>query len=100
TQNPEMADYAQKTARDPSRSLLSAESNGFRMTRGAKPDPERALIENLHFHDLRHEATSRLFEKGLAIQEVAAITGHKTWAMLKRYTHPRPEDLLRKLASV
>lgn len=35
TQNPEMADHAQKTARDPSRSLLSAESNRFRMTRGA-----------------------------------------------------------------
>ena len=54
-------------------------------------------IEELHFHDLRHEATSRLFERGLDIMEVAAITGHKTLHMLKRYTHPRAEDLAKKL---
>lgn len=57
-----------------------------------------AGIDNLHFHDLRHEATSRLFERGLSIPEVAAITGHRTWAMLARYTHPRAEDLAAKLA--
>jgi integrase len=56
-------------------------------------------IADLRFHDLRHEATSRLFESGLSIAEVAAITGHKTWAMLKRYTHPRAEDLVKKLAA-
>lgn len=54
-------------------------------------------IEGLHFHDLRHEATSRFFEKGLNIMEVASITGHKTLAMLKRYTHLRAEDLAAKL---
>lgn len=59
---------------------------------------ERAGIVGLHFHDLRHEATSRLFERGLGLQDVAAITGHKTWAMLRRYTHPRAEDLAEKLA--
>ncbi len=59
---------------------------------------ERAGIENLHFHDLRHEATSRLFERGLGIQEVAAITGHRTWQMLARYTHPKAEDIAAKLA--
>lgn len=58
-----------------------------------------ANITDLRFHDLRHEATSRLFERGLSIAEVAAITGHKTWAMLKRYTHPRAEDLVKKLAA-
>lgn len=52
---------------------------------------------DLHYHDLRHEATSRLFEKGLGLMEVAAITGHKTLAMLKRYTHLRAEDLAAKL---
>lgn len=57
-----------------------------------------AEIEGLRFHDLRHEATSRLFEKGLNIMEVAAITGHKTLHMLKRYTHLRAEDLAKKLA--
>jgi len=57
----------------------------------------RAGIEGLHFHDLRHEATSRLFEDGFAIQEVAAITGHQTLQMLKRYTHLRAEDLAKKM---
>jgi integrase len=50
-------------------------------------------IEDLHFHDLRHEAVSRLFEAGLPIEKVALVTGHKDWKMLKRYTHLRPEDL-------
>lgn len=54
-------------------------------------------IEDLRFHDLRHEATSRLFEKGLNPMEVASITGHKTLQMLKRYTHLRAEDLATKL---
>lgn len=57
-----------------------------------------AGLADLHFHDLRREATSRLFEHGLGIQEVAAITGHRTWAMLAVYTRPRVEDLARKLA--
>ena len=54
-------------------------------------------IEGLTFHDLRHEATSRLFEKGLGLMEVASITGHKTMQMLKRYTHLRAEDLVGRL---
>src|SRR3546814_4337692 len=59
----------------------------------------RALkIENLHFHDLRHEATSRLFEAGLRIEQVALVTGHRDWKMLKRYTHLRPEHLYRDKA--
>ncbi len=56
-----------------------------------------ARIEGLTFHDLRHEATSRLFEKGLNPMQVAAITGHKTLQMLKRYTHLRAEDLVERL---
>ncbi|MDO8912207.1 MAG: site-specific integrase [Phenylobacterium sp.] len=50
-------------------------------------------IEDLHFHDLRHEGTSRLFEAGFEIQQVALVTGHKDWKMLKRYTHLKPESL-------
>ncbi|HHJ15204.1 MAG TPA: site-specific integrase [Gammaproteobacteria bacterium] len=57
----------------------------------------RAGIEDLRFHDLRHEATTRLFEKGLNIMEVASITGHKDLRMLRRYTHLKAEDLARKL---
>lgn len=54
-------------------------------------------IENLRWHDLRHEAASRLFEKGLHPFEVASITGHKSMQMLKRYTHLKPESLVAKL---
>lgn len=46
-------------------------------------------IEDLHFHDLRHEGASRLFEMGWNIPHVAAVTGHRSWASLKRYTHLR-----------
>ncbi len=59
---------------------------------------KRAGIEDLHFHDLRHEALSRLAEKGcFSVLELATISGHKTLQMLKRYTHLRAEDLARKL---
>lgn len=55
-------------------------------------------IENLHFHDVRHESVSRLFELGsLDMMEVAAISGHKSLAMLKRYTHLRATRLVPKL---
>jgi integrase len=57
----------------------------------------KAGIVGLRFHDLRHEATSRLFERGLEMMEVAAITGHKTLAMLKRYTHLHAPTLAKKL---
>jgi integrase len=50
-------------------------------------------IEDLHFHDLRHEGTSRLFEAGFTIEQVALVTGHKDWKMLRRYTHLKPETL-------
>jgi integrase len=52
-------------------------------------------IKDLHWHDLRHEGTSRLFEKGYQIHEVAMFTGHKDWAMLRRYTHLRPKEIRR-----
>jgi len=58
---------------------------------------KRAKIDNLHFHDLRHEAVSRFFERGLSIPEVALISGHRSYAMLARYTHLRAEDIARKL---
>lgn len=46
-------------------------------------------IEDLHFHDLRHEAVSRLFELGWSIPHVAAVSGHRSWSSLKRYTQLR-----------
>lgn len=56
-----------------------------------------ADLVDFRFHDLRHEAVSRLVEAGLSDQEVAAISGHKSMQMLKRYTHLRAEDLVGKL---
>lgn len=58
---------------------------------------ERAGLGDLHFHDLRHEATSRLAERLDNVLELSAVTGHKTLTMLKRYYHPRAKDLARKL---
>jgi integrase len=52
---------------------------------------------DLRFHDLRHEALSRLSDKGLNVIEIAHISGHRTLAMLRRYTHPCHETLLGKL---
>ena len=57
-----------------------------------------AGIINFRFHDLRHEAVSRLFELGLNPMEVASISGHRTLAMLKRYTHLKATELVKKLA--
>jgi Phage integrase family len=51
---------------------------------------KRARLEDLRFHDLRHEAISRFFEKGLNVPEVALISGHRDPRMLFRYTHPAP----------
>lgn len=56
-----------------------------------------AGISGLRLHDLRREAASRFFEMGLQLPEVAAITGHKTWSMLRRYTVLRAEQLALKL---
>lgn len=46
-------------------------------------------IDDLHFHDLRHEGASRLFEMGWTIPRVAEVTGHRTWQSLQRYSHLR-----------
>lgn len=56
-----------------------------------------AGLGDLRIHDLRHEATSRFFEKGLNVIEAASITGHKSLTMLKCYTHLNPTDIAKKL---
>lgn len=59
----------------------------------------RAGIKDFTWHDLRHEALSRLAERGdLSVLELAAVSGHKQLQMLKRYTHLQAEKLARKLA--
>lgn len=62
-----------------------------------RQEADMTFLVGLRFHDLRPEAVSRLFERGLNMMEVAAISGHKTLQMLKRYTHLTPETLLTKL---
>lgn len=58
----------------------------------------KLCITDLHFHDMRHEAISRLFELGtLDMMEIAAISGHKSLSMLKRYTHLKAQRLVKKL---
>lgn len=57
----------------------------------------RARLVDLRFHDLRHEAISRFFEKGLSVPEVALINGHRDARMLFRYTHPSAELIAGKL---
>lgn len=70
---------------------------GSHVSRTFRETCEKLEIEGLRWHDLRHEACSRLFEKDLNPMEVASISGHKTLQMLKRYTHLKAEDLAAKL---
>lgn len=56
----------------------------------------RSGIEDLHFHDLRHEAISRLFEKGFSLPEVGLISGHRDPRQLLRYTHLGADGLVNK----
>ena len=54
-------------------------------------------IQNMRFHDLRHESVSRLFESGFNVMEVATVSGHKCLQHLKRYTHIKPESLVARM---
>lgn len=59
---------------------------------------KKAKLDDLRFHDLRHEATSRFFElTDLDVMEIKAVTGHKTLQMLARYTHLRTANLAARL---
>ena len=79
------------------RALKRAKKNYIEDCKQAGREQEKGFLENLHFHDTRHEATSRLFEMGLNQVEAASVTGHKTLQMLKRYTHLNAEKLAKKL---
>jgi integrase len=59
---------------------------------------ETAACKGLHFHDLRHEATSRLFERTkLSDMEIAKVTGHKSMSQLARYANLRGSNLAARL---
>jgi len=75
--------------------------NAFKLalTKAQATQPNNVtFLRGLRFHDLRHEAVTRLFEKGLNPIEVGMVSGHKTLSMLQRYTHLRSEQLVAKLA--
>jgi integrase len=66
-------------------------------TRGFNKLCHELQITDLVLHDLRHEGTSRLFEKGLDVMQVKSITGHKSMQMLARYTHFKADELAQLL---
>ncbi len=65
--------------------------------KAARRKPLAGFLADVHFHDTRHEAASRLAEKLSNVLELSAVTGHRDLRMLKRYYHPRAEDLAKKL---
>ena len=84
--------------------LFSAKPGSIRsafliaLTKGQATQPDsKKFLRELRFHDLRHEAVTRLFEKGLNPIEVGLVSGHKTLSMLQRYTHLKAENLIWKL---
>ena len=70
------------------------------LKKGFERAREKAGLVHINFHDLRHETTSRLFEAGWNVMEVAAVTGHKDLQSLKRYTQLRATDLAKKMHSM
>ena len=76
--------------------VFPVSENAVRMAWGRAT--KRLGIKGLHFHDLRHEGTSRLAVKFNGdVMAMSAMTGHKSLQMLKRYTHLRAEDLAARL---
>ncbi|ARK64851.1 site-specific integrase [Burkholderia pseudomallei] len=78
------------------RAVVRARTNYLDACREAGQRPDRAFLTDLRFHDLRHEATSRLASI-FPMHELTKITGHKDPRMLMRYYHPRAEDLAKRL---
>jgi integrase len=58
---------------------------------------QRSGVIDLTFHDLRHEGISRLFERGLSIPQVMAVSGHQTASQLFRYVQLSDIDELGSL---
>ncbi len=79
------------------RGLERARSKYVEDCKAGEREANPAFLADVHFHDTRHEAASRLAEKLSNVLELAAVTGHRDLQMLKRYYHPRAEDLAKKL---
>lgn len=74
--------------------IFTISANGFRLA--WERVKQRAAISDLRFHDLRHEAISSFFEKGLSTPEVALISGHRDMTMLFRYSHATRQNILKR----
>ena len=61
---------------------------------------KRSGINDLRFHDLRHEAVSRFFEMGLSVPEVALISGHRDLRMLASYIHLNSRSVVKKIEAL
>lgn len=79
-------------------SLFSA--NGRSVSARFTRSTTKLKIDDLRFHDLRHTAITNLFKAGLQIQEVALLSGHKTWELLRRYTHVQASDVHKKFEAL
>jgi integrase len=71
--------------------------NGTTLSAAIEKARTKSGIKDFHFHDLRHMAITRLAEKLPNLIELSAVSGHKSLAMLKRYYHPKAEQLAKKL---
>ena len=58
---------------------------------------KRSKLSDIHFHDLRHMALTKLSARFTNILELSTISGHKELKMLQRYVHIKAEDLVQKL---
>lgn len=81
-----------------SRAVVRARENYLVKCAASGKEAIKTWLIDIRFHDLRHAATSRLAEKIPNVIELASITGHKDLQTLKRYYHPKAEDLAKKLA--
>ncbi|CAG2146707.1 Tyrosine recombinase XerC [Cupriavidus campinensis] len=79
------------------RAITRAQEQYIADCREAKRKPLAGFLVDVHFHDTRHEGASRLAEKLSNVLELSAVTGHRDLRMLKRYYHPRAEELAKKL---
>jgi len=89
---------ARRLQDDQSASVFPMSANGFRLS--WERLVKRANITGLHFHDLRHEAISRLFEYGLTAPEVASVSGHRDMRMLFRYAHANQTTVREKMSAL
>jgi integrase len=93
-----LAKLGKRRSKGEARVFESFPESSVLLGRGFKRITKRAGCDDLRFHDLRHEATARFFERTqLQTMEIALITGHTELKTLQRYANLRPSILASKL---